>query len=194
MNRFRGNRKSEASLIGAFAAVLLAFFFAGSAILVLLFGAREYESTVRKSSDDFSSRTLLTYITEKIHHNDSGGNVSIRETDGIPVLVIEGTDSGTRYETLIYEYDDSVRELTVTDETGWQLDAGEPILEVKSFKPEERKPGLLYFDCLDSKGERADTYVYVRSAASGETEEEDPEPEAGAQKPVSESEGEGIAS
>ncbi|MGI6055511.1 MAG: DUF4860 domain-containing protein [Bilifractor sp.] len=169
MNRFRERRKSNASLIGAFAAVLLALFFAGSAILVLLFGVREYESTVRKSSDDFSSRTLLTYITEKIHHNDTEGNISIRMVDGVSVLVLESVDSGTKYETLIYEYKGSVRELTVTEENRWQLDAGEPILEVKAFMPEEIKPGLFYFDCLDSKGERANTYVYVHSSGSGET-------------------------
>lgn len=167
MNRFRESRKSNASLIGAFAAILLALFFAGSAILVLLFGVREYEATVRKSSEDFSSRTLLTYITEKIHHNDAEGRVSIRTVDGVPVLALASVDSGTEYETFIYEYEGSVRELTVTDENGWQLDAGEPILEVKGFTPEELEPGLFYFDCLDSKGERAETYVYVHSVSAG---------------------------
>ena len=168
MSRFQESGKSNASLIGSFAAILLAFFFAGSAVLVLLFGVREYESTVKQSSNDFSSRTLLTYITEKIRHCDAAGEVSVREIDGTPALVLVNSDGETKYETFLYEYEGSVRELTVTNEADWQLDAGEPILEAAAFKPEELRPGLFYFSCAYSNGENAATYVDVRSSGNGE--------------------------
>ena len=125
MRRFGQNRKSRTSVTMAFSAILLSVLFAGSAFLVLLFGARVYESVVEKSAESYTSRTLLTYITEKIRHFDSDGNVSVRQLDGISALALESAQADEKILTYIYEYEGSIRELTVADAAQWNPEDGD---------------------------------------------------------------------
>ena len=167
MKRFGQNRKSRTSITMAFSAILLSVLFAGSAFLVLLFGARVYESIVEKSAESYTSRTLLTYITEKIRHFDSDGNVSVRQLDGISALALESAQADEKILTYIYEYEGSIRELTVADEAQWNPEDGDAIFQVSDFEAEEIQPGLLHFSCLDGKGNRSDSYVHVHADMAG---------------------------
>lgn len=167
MGRFGQNRKSRTPVTMAFSAILLSALFAGSAFLVLLFGARVYESVLNQSAEAYTSRTLLTYITEKIRHSDSEGNVAVRETNGISALVLESEQADEKIRTYIYEYEGSVRELTVTSAAKWNPEDGDAIFRVSDFEAEEMQPGLLYFSCADREGNRADTYVQIHSGAAG---------------------------
>jgi len=163
MSRFgrrRGKTVSATQII--FIIVLFAFFAAG-AILVILFGARVYKSTVEKSTANYSSRTLLSYVTEKIHQNDRAGSVSVDEFDGILALVLKDADADTPYTTYIYFYDGNVRELTAVDGAEVQPDAGTAVLEAEEFVPEDLGNGLFRFTCTDAQGEKSETCVSVRS-------------------------------
>ena len=72
--RFRTKRRH---MIDFLFPVALFFVFALSALTVLLLAARIYQSTTENSSLNYTSRTGLSYISEKIHQNDLGGHVSI---------------------------------------------------------------------------------------------------------------------
>lgn len=155
--------------MAAVCASLLAAFFAVTAILVFLFGSRVYRSSVQEQAANASARTLITYVTEKVDHFDQAGNVTVRDMDGIPALVLTNQDTSEAYSVYIYAYQGSVCELTVTRAEGWKPEDGTPILSAQQFLPKEVRPGLLYLQCVDSEGSEADTYVCVHSsAASGE--------------------------
>jgi len=169
MQRFGRQRKKTASVAQIFCVIALFAFFMACAILVILFGARVYKSTVEKSNANYSSRTLLSYVTEKIHQNDRTGGVSVGEFDGIPALILEhsvteDTDStGASYTTFIYLYNGNICELTAAEGAKVQPDAGTPILEAEEFVPEDLGNGLFRFTCIDTKGGKSETYVTVRS-------------------------------
>ena len=56
--------------------VLLLFaVFAGSILLVLLFGASSYEKLVQRGNKAYSERTGIAYITAKLRHNDEKNSV-----------------------------------------------------------------------------------------------------------------------
>ena len=50
--------------------IALLFVFSISAIFVVLFASNIYQNTVEKSSLNYSSSMILSYISEKIHQND----------------------------------------------------------------------------------------------------------------------------
>ena len=214
MQRFGRQKNNTASVAQIFCVIALFAFFMACAILVILFGARVYKSTVEKSNANYSSRTLLSYVTEKIHQNDRAGGVSVGEFDGMPALILEQSDTdnpndtddpddtdnsddtdnpddtddpentdnsgntnnsgnpddmddagdtGASYTTYIYLYDGNICELTAAEGAKIQADAGTPILEAEEFVPEDLGNGLFRFTCVDTKGEKSETYVTVRS-------------------------------
>ena len=59
--------------------VALFFVFALSALTVILLAARIYQSTTESSSLNYTARTSLSYINEKIHQNDCDGAVYLDE-------------------------------------------------------------------------------------------------------------------
>ncbi|MCB6585629.1 DUF4860 domain-containing protein, partial [Streptococcus gordonii] len=70
----------------------------------------------KASESGFNTRTVLSYVTEKIHQSDQNQAVSIGTFDGLPSLVIELTyDNDQTYVTYIYEDNGILRELFIQD-------------------------------------------------------------------------------
>ena len=84
--RFHTKRKH---MIDYLFPIALFFVFALSALTVLLLAARIYQSTTENSSLNYTSRTSLSYISEKIHQNDMDGKVTIGSFDGCDALIME---------------------------------------------------------------------------------------------------------
>ena len=83
--------------------IALFFVFAASSLVVIILSANIYSSTTKASESGFNTRTVLSYVTEKIHQSDQNQAVSIGTFDGLPSLVIELTyDNDQTYVTYIY--------------------------------------------------------------------------------------------
>ena len=93
--------------------VALFFVFALSALTVILLAARIYQSTTESSSLNYTARTSLSYINEKIHQNDCDGAVYLDEFDGCQALVMEQAHNNERYYTYIYIYGQELKELFI---------------------------------------------------------------------------------
>ncbi len=120
--------------------VLLLFaVFAGSILLVLLFGASSYEKLVERDAKAYNDRTGISYIVAKIRHGDERNSVQIgsfsdREdvtADDINTLYLRIEAEGDEYFTKIYYYDGYIREVLCMEEAGLQPEAGNEILEAK---------------------------------------------------------------
>lgn len=158
--KFRTNRKH---IIDFIFPVVLFVVFALCALTVLLLAARIYQSTTETSSLNYTSRTGLSYINEKIHQNDVNGGVSIRDLNGTPALVMEQTYDTAVYCTYIYSYDGELKELFVKSDTPAELSSGKTILEVKSFSMEEAGENLLRFECVDKNDQESSIIVSTKS-------------------------------
>ena len=66
--------------------ISLYFVFTVSALTVLLLATNVYRTTTENSALNFNANTSLSYITEKIHQNDTEGAVSIGSFDGHQAL------------------------------------------------------------------------------------------------------------
>ena len=81
--------------------VALFFVFAVSAMTVILLATGIYRSTTEHSSLNYTARTSLAYICEKIHQNDTGGDVALGTYDGCEALILKQSNREDTYQTYI---------------------------------------------------------------------------------------------
>ena len=158
--RFHTQRKH---MIDFLFSVALFFVFALSALIVILLAARIYQSTTEHSSLNYTSRTSLSYISEKIHQNESDGAVYLGNFDGYEALVMEQKLEDVTYYTYIYACNNELKELFTSDTSGIKASSGQTILEIKDFSMEEISDNLFKFSCTDENNQQASTMIGVRS-------------------------------
>ena len=141
--------------------LLLAF--AASAVMVILMAANLYTRTAQDSSRAYTARTVLAYVTEKVHQNDVEGGVSAGSFAGCPALILERNNEGTTYCTYLYAYDGSLRELMVQQGTEARPGDGIEILPLKAFLPRQETENLIYVTCTDENGKTAESFLNISS-------------------------------
>jgi hypothetical protein len=125
-----GAKKHAANLVFT---ICLIGVFALSAILVAVLGARVYQNTAERLKSNFSTRTSLVYIAEKIRQSGAGGYYVVK-FDGNNALVLKETaQDGVRYDTYIFAKNGKLRELTAQEGTNVNGMDGEAIMDVKAL-------------------------------------------------------------
>ena len=69
--------------------MLLFLVFVLCALFSVLMGSRVYENITKRSDENFSGTTALSYIANKIRQGDREDAVDIIEVDGTPVLQLK---------------------------------------------------------------------------------------------------------
>lgn len=133
------------------------------AVMVITLAAKIYENTTESSHRNHQSRIALSYISEKIHQNDANSDISIENFDHLDALTFKQTHENTTYYTYIYFYEGNLKELFAREDAEISLSDGKTILELKEFSMKEAADGLLYFSCVDSENQAADSYVNIRN-------------------------------
>lgn len=143
--------------------VALLLLFAVSAMAVLLFATRAYRAIVEDSAGDDASRTALAYVSEKLHRQGSAGEVSLGAIEDRQALVLAQRFGGEAYNTYIYEYDGTLRELFVRAGTEVFPAAGRAVMELEDFAMERLTDRVYRFTCRDGAGRTASAVVTVRA-------------------------------
>ena len=76
--------------------MLLFLVFVLCALFSVLMGSRVYENITKRSDENFSGTTALSYIANKIRQGDREDAVDIIEVDGTPCLQMKTVDWGWR--------------------------------------------------------------------------------------------------
>lgn len=108
--------------------------FAASALLAVIIGANVYKSTTENMSANYSSRTSMAYVTEKIRQHDEGDAIEIANIDGFHCLAFHETYDDSAYTTYIYAHEGQLKELFIRDALGFSPDMGEAIIDIQSFE------------------------------------------------------------
>ena len=143
----------------------LALFFvlAASSVALVVLVSGIYSRQIRESENSFSSHTVLSYVTEKLHQADASGSVTTGIFDGQDAIVIRQSYSEQTYMTYLYEYDGYLRELFIQDGVDAKASDGRKILASDSFSFEETQDGLFHLYCTNKDGSISDTYVSIKS-------------------------------
>ena len=108
--------------------------FALSAIFLITVGASIYSRTMSNMGDNFSSRTAVAYMIEKVHQMDEQGQVMVGSYDGIPCIELKFDVNGIEYATYMYEYDGYLTELTKRTDIDLDPEFGQQIIRVNELK------------------------------------------------------------
>lgn len=152
--------------------------FAITGLLVVLFGARVYQSTISRMDMNYSSRTALSYVTEKIRaHDFTGGadaaDVGVASYNGQSVLLLNETVNDRSYVTYLYVEDGILREFTAPSEYEFRYDQGTEILPIKEFRIDKKSDALYEFNIIDGYDNSTQFFVTVYSGSDGEAEDEE---------------------
>ena len=141
------------------------FVLAASSVAIVVLASGFYSRQVKASSDSYSGRTALAYVTEKMHQNDENGAIADGTFDGENALVIRQRYDEKDYVTYLYAYDGYLRELFIRDGTEAKASDGRKILATKDFEAKETSDGIFHLYCENEDGKKIDTFVSVKSAA-----------------------------
>lgn len=158
-----GFRMKRRHMIDFLFPVALFFVFALSAVTLILLAAGIYRTTTEHSSFQYSARTGLAYLSEKIRQCDENGGVSLGTLDGCDALILEQQYGDDVYRTYIYTWEESLRELFIKDGVEASAENGRTILEVRDFTVEQLTERLFRFQCTDSEERTSTAVIGVRS-------------------------------
>lgn len=152
--------------------LLFVLLFCLCTLLVVIQGARIYEKTAAGLQENYTIRTAVSYLQEKVRECGDASDIEIKQIEGRQVLIIDGVYEGETYASYIYLEDGKLKELfQKKDGTAVSLQGGQELIELDTFSVCTREKGLLEFT-VSADGKQETVYVRMPVAA-----EEIPEPE-----------------
>ena len=152
---------------GADIAVLLLFAsFMIFACVVTLLGITIYSGVSDRTSENYTARTALGYVTNQVRRAESIRIVPFGDKDA---LEITETAADTEYITLIYTYGGWLRELYVERGTVLEPDVGVELVEVSAFniRVSGDSGGLFNISVSDKNGGAANVRLLARCPIAG---------------------------
>ena len=136
--------------------------FAMAVLMVLLSGAQIYQNVVNDMTEQFESRTSISYITTKLHRCDSMNSVKVDMFgDGEALFLSEVGEDGRMYDTIIYLYEGNVKEQYVERGNSFPPSTGMTILSVHSMHFSIQNGNLIVINYTTGEGSFT-TYVHLR--------------------------------
>lgn len=161
--RFR--RQNPGHMIDFLFVLSLFCVFTVTAFIVVIIGANVYRTTVNHMENTYSTRTALSYVTEKIRQHDEQGLVSLSELDGTPALLLRDTSENAEYITYIYSDGTSLLEFTAKEGTPVSADMGQEVIKVKDFSITEEDNGFLRLSACDTDDNTVSMYLHLRNSS-----------------------------
>ena len=143
--------------------MLLFFLFALTAFVLIMIGVRQYKATANAMDYNYEIRTVTSYLREKTRQNSSNSSISIETIDGTNALCLKNTLNNTIYNTYIYYYDGSLREMYIQEGTPFTLNLGQQIVTISGFDMDKTAAGLIIVTISDSFGGTTDMYLSANS-------------------------------
>ena len=112
---------------------------------------------------NYTSRTSIAYITEKIRQFDSYDTIQFKMQDNTPILMLTSNINGITYATSLYEYNGYLYELFARTDIMLPLDAGQAIMELENLSFTQTTSNLLKISFTDTNKENYTLYVSIHS-------------------------------
>ena len=143
--------------------LILFFIFALLALFTILFSADIYSRITQHSTLENSAYAAVSYISQKIRRNDTGGNIYLGKLNGIDALILEQEINGSVCDTYIYQYDNKLYELYAEKDAVVIPQSGQALIEIEQLTITAAADQLFYICCTDQNGNTEALYSAVRS-------------------------------
>lgn len=124
--------------------------FAISSVILIIFGADIYQKTVSQMNNNYTTRTSIAYLTEKIRQSDSADSIVISQCEGTDILMLTTDIDDATYATSLYEYNGYLYELFSRTDIELPLDAGQPVMEINNLCFKMHNDNLLEISFYDA--------------------------------------------
>lgn len=152
------NRQKQIHTIDMVFPLIFIVFFGICAVSLVLSGAHVYQNTTDGLKQNYTVRTAVTYLQEKVREYSSSSQVEVLTKKNRSVLALyEPGDTG--YVTYIYLYKGKLRELFTKKERGIEWESGQELVDADTFSVIKQKDDLLR---IDLSGSGQDELVYAR--------------------------------
>lgn len=166
MLRLDNNRSTK---IDSVFVIALFTMFAVTAFLLILIGAKQYQHTANTMDANYESRTISSYLTEKIRQNDSRDMIAITELEGTTALTLYTNENDVTYITYIYYYDNALREIVVNESSVFSLSSGQEIIETGNFEAELVQENLLKITITTTTEKTQTLFLPIHSSRKEQT-------------------------
>lgn len=163
MNKIKETRYSGIHMVDILFVLGLFCIFAASSVVLIVFGADIYKKIVSNMDENFSTRTSVAYITEKIHQSDQYDSIIVCDENGSSKLIMKSTINDIEYATSLYEYDGYLYELFARTDIELPIDAGQQVIALHDLNFEFVSDNLLKVSYIDdsSVSIKKNTSFYV---------------------------------
>lgn len=155
--------KEKRHMVDFLFVLTLFFVFAISTLLLVIIGANVYKKTVDDMTMNYNSRTAYAYLTEKIRQNDREDAIEIGTFERNPAIILVEEIDGILYQTYLYLYDGSIRELFSRMDENLGPEAGQIIMPALDFTAKEIERGFYTLTITTTDKVTLPLYVGTRS-------------------------------
>ncbi len=135
--------------------------FAVTAVFVVIFGADVYKGISQRMQDNGNMRSSITYLSEKVRQNDSGG-VRLGAVGQSDALILDRTEDGRDYCTWIYAADGWLYEAVVPAAGVVAPGDGQKVTQLALFELDVLDSGLIEITAAGADGEAVTSAVRPR--------------------------------
>lgn len=124
-----------------FFALLIAFVFSVTSLLLVLMGVEAYRNVSHSLTVNNQIRASLSYVANQIRSAGQADDISLQTLDGQNVLVIRSSQDQIFLKNYLYDRDGYLMEFFANDTDSFEPERGEKITEISDFSIAE-KDGL----------------------------------------------------
>lgn len=146
--------------ISSFFSLLLFGVFTLLLLLLLLFSAKTYRSSVKGLDENKNLHTAMTYVTTKLRQHEET-SVFLGTFHGYEALCLQDEIDGHSFITYIYLYNKELKELFTTPEASVSPEIGITIAHLSSFYIEETDNGFLSLEMIDVDGNSSELLFHL---------------------------------
>ena len=156
-------RKTHRHTIDNIFVLVLLTLFSAVALLVVFIGAKEYHSIANAMSDNYKTRTVTSYLQEKLNQNDAGQCISVTYVGDCPAVSIRRNANGSDYYTYIYCYNGYLWEITGQTSLAVNPGDGLKVIEANGFSASYITDNLIKLTVTDALDHTRHLYVSLNS-------------------------------
>lgn len=138
--------------------LIFILFFCLCVLLVVLQGARIYEKTAQGLQENYTVRTAISYLKEKVKECGDASDITLHSVDQKQVLTIHEKKKGEEYATYIYVEDGKLKELYTKEDTFSGLQGGQDLVPLDGWSVNMEEENLIRLD-VEKDGKQETAYI-----------------------------------
>lgn len=137
--------------------------FAITALIVVLFGADIYQKTSSNMDTNYTKRTAIAYIGEKVRQHNTKDSIEIGFVEGSQALIIHQELNESFYNTYIFCDNGYLKEVTMPAEQIVSLKSGQNVMQLDSIALKNTSENLLSITLTDIAQNTYSLSLYVHN-------------------------------